>query len=165
MDEKLERIVGELLLERKLTICTAESCTGGLVGHLLTNIAGSSAYVIGGVIAYANAVKQNVLGVSEATLTQYGAVSQQTAGEMAIGVLRLLGADIAVSITGIAGPSGGTPDKPVGLTYIGLADRRGIYRVDRHVWQFDRDGNKQASAQAAFRLLIDYLQATSIGSN
>ena len=159
MTEALESIVGKLLLQQKLTVCTAESCTGGLVGHLLTNIAGSSAYVLGGIIAYSNMVKQHVLGVSEATLIQYGAVSEQTAGEMALGALRVIGADIAVSITGIAGPGGGTSEKPVGLTYIGLADKNGIYKVERHIWQSDRVGNKQASAEAALRLIITYLES------
>lgn len=159
MTEALESIVGKLLLDNKLTVCTAESCTGGLVGHLLTNIAGSSAYVLGGVIAYSNMVKQHVLGVAEATLIQYGAVSEQTAGEMALGALRVIGADIAVSITGIAGPGGGTPEKPVGLTYIGLADKNGVYRVERHIWQSNRIGNKQASAEAALRFIITYLES------
>ncbi len=158
MTEALESIVGKLLLQHQLTICTAESCTGGLVGHLLTNIAGSSAYVMGGIIAYSNTVKQQVLGVAEATLIEYGAVSAQTAGEMALGALRVIGADIAVSITGIAGPGGGTSEKPVGLTYIGLADKHGIYKVERHIWQSDRTGNKLASAGAALRLIIDYLE-------
>lgn len=159
MTEALESIVGKLLLQHKLTVCTAESCTGGLVGHLLTNIAGSSAYVLGGIIAYSNSVKHHVLGVSESTLIQYGAVSEQTAGEMALGALQVIGADLAVSITGIAGPGGGSSEKPVGLTYIGLADKNGVYQVERHIWQSDRVYNKQASAGAALRLIITYLES------
>jgi len=157
MAEKLEIVVGTLLQEQRKTIGTAESCTGGLVAHLLTNISGSSAYVLGGVIAYANEIKQSVLGVQEKTLITHGAVSEQVAGEMALGAIRLLGVDIAVSITGIAGPSGGTPEKPVGLTYIGLADKGGIYQVQRHIWSSDREGNKLASASAALSLVIEYL--------
>lgn len=158
MTDLLESVVGRMLSDRKRTICTAESCTGGLVGHRLTNIAGSSAYVMGGIIAYSNLVKQQVLGVSESTLIRYGAVSEQTALEMALGALRVIGADIAVSITGIAGPGGGTAEKPVGLTYIGLADKDGIYQVERYIWQSDREGNKHASAEAALRLIMTYLQ-------
>lgn len=157
MAEKLEIVVGTLLREQRKTIGTAESCTGGLVAHLLTNISGSSAYVLGGVIAYANEIKQGVLGVQEKTLITHGAVSEQVAGEMALGAIRLLRVDIAVSITGIAGPSGGTPEKPVGLTYIGLADKGGIYQVQRHIWSSDREGNKLASASAALSLVIEYL--------
>lgn len=158
MAEKLEIVVGTLLRDQNKTIGTAESCTGGLVAHLLTNISGSSAYVLGGVVAYANQIKQAVLGVQEKTLIAYGAVSEQVAGEMALGAIRLLGVDVAVSITGIAGPSGGTPEKPVGLTYIGLADRNGIYRVQQHIWSSDREGNKFASATAALELIIEYLR-------
>lgn len=159
MTDLLESVVGRMLSDRKRTICTAESCTGGLVGHRLTNIAGSSAYVMGGIIAYSNLVKQQVLGVSESTLIRYGAVSEQTALEMALGALRVIGADIAVSITGIAGPGGGTAEKPVGLTYIGLADKDGIYQVERHIWQSDREGNKHASAEATLQLIMTYLQS------
>ncbi|MCU0481081.1 MAG: CinA family protein [Anaerolineae bacterium] len=158
MTEKLEIIVGTLLRAQNKTIGTAESCTGGLVAHLLTNISGSSAYVLGGVVAYANAIKQHVLGVKEETLIHYGAVSEAVAGEMALGAIRILGVDVALSITGIAGPSGGTPEKPVGLVYIGLADKNGLYTVERHVWSYDREGNKQASASAALDLVIKYLR-------
>ncbi|MDX2074942.1 MAG: CinA family protein [bacterium] len=158
MQEKLETVVGQHLLAHHKTICTAESCTGGLVGHRLTNVSGSSIYMLGGIIAYANAIKQGVLGVSENTLIAHGAVSEAVAGEMALGAIRVLGADIAVSITGIAGPSGGTPEKPVGLTFIGLADKNGIYAVRQHIWSFDREGNKTASADAALSLIIEYLR-------
>ena len=158
MQEKLETVVGQQLLAHHKTICTAESCTGGLVGHRLTNVSGSSIYMLGGVIAYANEIKQGVLGVSENTLITHGAVSEAVAGEMAVGAIRVLGADIAVSITGIAGPSGGTPEKPVGLTFIGLADKNGIYAVRQYIWSFDREGNKNASADAALSLIIEYLR-------
>jgi PncC family amidohydrolase len=158
MAENLESQVGRLLLTHGKTICTAESCTGGLVAHRLTNVSGSSIYILGGVVAYANAVKQAILGVSEETLIAHGAVSEAVAGEMAVGARRLLGADIAISVTGIAGPSGGTAQKPVGLTYIGLADANGIYAVRQHIWSYDREGNKSASADAVFILIIEYLR-------
>src|SRR5690606_7230882 len=113
-DQSLEAQLGARLLARKLTICTAESCTGGLILSRMTDISGSSAYVLGGVVAYSNAIKQAVLHVREQTLLTYGAVSEQTAREMAQGAAALFGADLAISVTGIAGPGGGTAEKPVG---------------------------------------------------
>ncbi|HXF62338.1 MAG TPA: nicotinamide-nucleotide amidohydrolase family protein, partial [Caldilineaceae bacterium] len=114
----LARRVGERLQAAGLMCATAESCTGGLVGHLLTEIAGSSAYFAGGAITYSNEAKQQVLGVDPRTLASEGAVSAATAAQMAQGVRRLYGVAVAVSITGIAGPGGGTPLKPVGTTYL-----------------------------------------------
>jgi PncC family amidohydrolase len=163
MDERLEARVGAALQERGWTVCTAESCTGGLITHRLTNIAGSSAYVLGGVVSYSNAAKQKLLGVREATLLAYGAVSEQTAAEMVTGVRVLFDADIAVSITGIAGPGGGTPGKPVGLTYIGLQVRDQSPQVRRHVWQGDRETIKNASAEAALAWILETL--AGIGSS
>lgn len=157
MDTRLEARVGEALRNRGLTVCSAESCTGGLVMHRLTNIPGSSAYVVGGVVAYSNPVKQALLNVKQGTLIAYGAVSEQTASEMAIGARTLLKADIAVSITGIAGPDGGTAEKPVGLTYIGIAAGEDILIVQRHVWSGDREAVKTASADAALQLILDTL--------
>lgn len=113
--------IGKLLTEKNLTVSTAESCSGGLLGHVLTGVSGSSAYYVGGVIAYSNAVKEAQLGVSHDTLLHFGAVSHQTACEMAAGVRERLGAAIGLSTTGIAGPTGGTPEKPVGLVYIGIS--------------------------------------------
>lgn len=148
--------VGARLIAQGLTIASAESCTGGLIGHLLTNISGSSAYVLGGVIAYSNQVKQQLLNVSETTLIQYGAVSEATAREMAEGLRALLGVDLALSVTGIAGPGGGTAEKPVGLTYIGLATQKGT-AVKQFIWPYDRVDNKLASAEAALQMALDYL--------
>lgn len=148
----LERIVGEMLRERKLTLATAESCTGGLIGHRITNVSGSSDYFRGGVSAYANEVKQAVLGVKRETLAAHGAVSEATAREMAEGVRRALGADIGLSTTGIAGPSGGTAEKPVGLVYIGVADANGTVVVERRTGGA-REFIKTISAQAALDLL------------
>jgi len=152
----LEVQVGERLRDRALTIATAESSTGGLIAKRLTDRSGSSAYVIGGVVAYADAVKQQVLGVQEQTLIDHGAVSDPVAQEMADGVRRLLGTDVALSVTGIAGPTGATASKPVGLHYVGLSTPDGTW-VRRHVWHGDRAANRQAAADAAFRLLLDYL--------
>lgn len=154
MNQQLEVRVGEVLRARGWTVCAAESCTGGLIMHRLTNIAGSSAYVLGGVVSYSNEAKQKLIGVQEATLKAYGAVSEQTAAEMVVGVRALFDADIAVSVTGIAGPGGGTPDKPVGLTYIGLVWRDQASQVRRHVWSGDREAIKAASSDAALEWIL-----------
>jgi PncC family amidohydrolase len=161
VDEPVEARIGGLLRARGWTICTAESCTGGLISHRLTNIPGSSDYVIGGVIAYSNSVKQSLLRVHPGTLIAHGAVSEETAQEMAIGARSLLGADVAVSVTGIAGPGGGTAEKPVGLTYIGLAAPDNILLVQRHVWKGDRETIKSDSAEAALLLVFDILSSNS----
>lgn len=153
MDTTLEIQLGNALKARGLTICTAESCTGGLIASRLTDIAGSSAYMLGGVVSYSNDAKMNLLKVKEQTLIDFGAVSEQTAGEMAQGARALLGADYALSVTGIAGPGGGTDTKPVGLTYIGLAGPE-LLVVQRFVWQKDRIGNKHLSANAALQLAL-----------
>ncbi len=155
----LEARVGQALTARAWTVCAAESCTGGLILHRLTNIAGSSAYVSGGVVTYSNQAKLNLIGVREATLIAHGAVSEQTAAEMVIGVRALFDSDIAVSVTGIAGPGGGTPEKPVGLTYIGLIVRGGDPQVQRFVWSGDREAVKQHSASAALQWMLETMQA------
>jgi PncC family amidohydrolase len=151
--------VGELLRQHGATLATAESCTGGLIGHLLTNVSGSSDYYLGGVIAYANQVKQQRLGVRAETLATVGAVSEETAIRMARGVRGLLGTDYGLAVTGIAGPTGGSEDKPVGLTYIALAGPE-AERCERHVWTRDRLGNKQATARRALQMLIEHLEGT-----
>ncbi|MEZ4669814.1 MAG: CinA family protein [Anaerolineae bacterium] len=155
IDSLLEVQVGILLKARGWTIGTAESCTGGLVAHRLTNIAGSSDYVLGGIVAYSNAVKMALLGVNEATLEAHGAVSEAVAAEMATGARNALHVDVAVSITGIAGPGGGTPQKPVGLTYIGLAGPKDVLTVRRHMWSGDREAIKNSSADAALALVLE----------
>lgn len=151
----IEERVGALLRERGLTLATAESCTGGLVGHRLTNVVGSSDYYLGGVVVYSNALKEALLGVRHETLLAHGAVSEETAREMARGARQWLGADVAISITGIAGPTGGTADKPVGLVYVGLS-ATDEERCRRFVFGGDRLGNKEASAQAALALVAEY---------
>jgi PncC family amidohydrolase len=150
----LEEQVGQVLLARGWRVATAESCTGGMIAHRLTNIAGSSAYVLGGIVAYANEVKILLLDVRPDTLMAHGAVSAPVAEEMVLGVLARLDADVAVSVTGIAGPGGGTAEKPVGLTYLAVATRAGVFRSERHVWQGDRLAVKQQSSDAALGLLL-----------
>jgi len=145
-----------LALARGVTVSTAESCTGGLIGHALTAIAGSSDYYLGGVISYSNALKVGLLGVPETVLEQHGAVSAQAAVAMADGARQRLGSDYAVSVTGVAGPAGGTQAKPVGLTYVAVAGPAG-HEVRRHTWSGDRTANKERSAAAAIELLMDTL--------
>lgn len=153
--DSLEVRVGALLRARGWRIATAESCTGGLIAHRLTNVPGSSDYVQGGVVAYANAVKQSLLHVRQGTLIAYGAVSEPVAAEMAVGARDLFGVEVTLSVTGIAGPGGGTPEKPVGLTFIGLAGPEGRLEVRRHIWDGDREAIKNASAEAALALLLE----------
>jgi nicotinamide-nucleotide amidase len=148
--------LAQALTARGWLLATAESCTGGLIGHVLTEQPGSSAYFAGGVISYSNAVKQQVLGVREETLRTHGAVSAPCALEMARGVRQALNAQIGLSATGIAGPGGGTATKPVGLVYIGLSSPLGE-AAEQHLWPHDRSGNKWATADAALRLLLDHL--------
>jgi PncC family amidohydrolase len=155
-EERIESVVGEVLRSRGLTLSLAESCTGGLLGHRLTNVPGSSDYFVGGMVAYSYDAKERVLGVHHTTLYDHGAVSQQTALEMARGARRLFGTDVALSVTGIAGPGGGMPDKPVGLVYIALS-ARDQEACHRFVWEGDREANKAHSAQAALELLVAYL--------
>ena len=156
VDESLEEAIGRLLAQRGLTLSLAESCTGGLIGHRLTNVPGSSRYFMGGVAAYSNEAKEQVLGVRHKTLLQHGAVSEEVALEMAHGVRRLFGTDIALGVTGIAGPGGGTPHKPVGLVYIALV-AEGFEQCERCQWEGDRVGNKESTAEEALKLLKRYL--------
>lgn len=148
----IEKEIGDELRRRGLTLSIAESCTGGLVGHRITNISGSSDYYKGGVIAYANEVKEMVLQVGKKTLEEQGAVSAACAEEMAQGVRVLLDSDIGIATTGIAGPTGGTPEKPVGLVYIALATKDYVYH-EKHLFHKDRVGNKRAAANAALLML------------
>lgn len=142
--------------ERGLTLSLAESCTGGLIAHRITNISGSSDYFLGGVVAYSNEVKEKILGVPHNILVQYGAVSEECARAMAEGARRLFASDLALAVTGIAGPTGGTPEKPVGLVYIALAAEEGM-RCKKHIWNGDRLQNKAQSAEAALEMLLAYL--------
>ncbi len=154
--EDLAEVAGEMLRARGLTLSLAESCTGGLLGHRITNIPGSSDYFLGGVVSYSNEAKEKILGVPHETLVNHGAVSEKTALAMARGARRLFGSHLALAVTGIAGPTGGTPEKPVGLVYIALS-AEGVKQCQRFVWPGDRLQNKAQSAEAALQLLISYL--------
>ena len=157
MDISLENQAGNILRQRGLQLTLAESCTGGLLGHRITNVPGSSEYFIGGVVAYSYEAKVKTLGVSWDTLNGFGAVSSETVIEMARGAKKLMDADIAVSVSGIAGPGGGTADKPVGTTWVGLATPDGEWSREFH-FDGDRDQNKISSADAALQTLLEYLQ-------
>lgn len=155
--ENLEVLIGKQFHQRGLKLAVAESCTGGLLCDRITDVPGSSDYFIGGFVSYAYEAKVKSLGVSWDTLKAYGAVSRETVLEMARGARRALDTDIGISVSGIAGPGGGMPEKPVGLTWIGLSAPDGEWaRV--FIWQGDRLQNKAQSAEAALQLLLDYLQ-------
>jgi nicotinamide-nucleotide amidase len=151
-EESLEGVVGGLLGMSKQTLALAESCTGGMVGQLVTGIPGSSAYFLGGVVAYANATKVALLGVDEGIIATHGAVSAETAGAMAAGARRRFGSDWGVSVTGIAGPDGGSAEKPVGLVYIGLAGPH-AQAVHRHVFPGAREFIRRRTSLAALNHL------------
>lgn len=155
-DDTLEGVVGRLLIRRRATVSVAESCTGGLLTDRLTNVPGSSRYVRGGVIAYHNEIKAEVLGVPTALVQRYGAVSAPVAKAMAQGVRRVAGSDIGIAVTGIAGPSGATARKPVGLVYLGLSDGN-VTRAQRCQFFGDRLSIKAQAAQAALDWLRHYL--------
>ena len=148
--------VGNLLRQKGLTLGVVESATGGLISHLITSVPGSSDYYKGSVTAYSNQVKIEVVGVKEETINKYGAVSPQVAEAMAQGGRKILAVDICLADTGIAGPSGATPGKPVGLFYIGLSQQAGTYSR-KHNFQGDREQNKLDAAEAALGWLKEYL--------
>lgn len=158
-----ERLQG-LCLGRGLTIGLAESCTGGMVAATITAVAGSSGYFRGSIVSYANSAKIDVLGVPAETLASHGAVSAQTARAMAVGARERLGVDLAASVTGISGPDGGSDDKPVGLTYLGLADA-GFTDVRRQQWAGDRDSNRRESVRAVLRWLIEHAETMTVEQN
>lgn len=156
---KMEEVVGNLLREKKLTIATAESSTGGLIVSRLVNVAGSSDYCLGSIVSYSNEAKMHILGVKEQTLELFGAVSEQTAKEMLLGAKRLTNADIVLCDTGIAGPSGGTLDKPVGLHYIGILTKDTV-KVYKEIYQAERNYTRLYISQYALNLarlaLLEY---------
>jgi PncC family amidohydrolase len=157
MTKTKEILLNQLLRERTLKLAAAESCTGGLIADRITNIPGSSEYFLGGIVAYAYEAKVKLLGVSWDTLQKYGAVSREIVIEMARGARIALGADLAVSVSGIAGPGGGLPDKPVGTTWVGLSAPDGDW-ARKFIWEGDRLRNKVLSAEAALQLVLDYLE-------
>ncbi len=162
MQELLEVEIGPLLVNRHCKLVVAESCTGGLISHRITNVAGSSEYYIGGVCAYAYEAKRSLLGVKAETLEKYGAVSRETVIEMSIGVRKLFSQEIplenliGISISGIAGPGGGLPGKPVGLVWISLSSEKGTWAWQK-VFDGDRIMNKELSSDYALTLLLHFL--------
>jgi len=152
-----EALVGNILCERSLTLVAAESCTGGLIGSRITDMPGSSEYFLGSIVAYAYEVKVALLEVSWDTLNTHGAVSQETVLEMARGARKRLDGDIAIAVSGIAGPGGGTAEKPVGTTWIGLVTANGEW-ARKFNFQGNRRQNKSYTADAALQFLVEYLQ-------
>ena len=152
----LEQEVGNLLRQKGLTLGIVESATGGLISHRITNVAGSSDYYKGSVTAYSNEVKIKIVGVKEDTINKYGAVSPEVAEEMAQGGRKMLASDVCLADTGIAGPTGATPGKPIGLFYIGLSHQAGTYS-QKHYFQGNREQNKLDAAEAALGWLKEYL--------
>ena len=152
----LARRIGEACRERGVRLGTAESCTGGLVGHVITEIPGSSDYFAGALVTYSNEIKTALAAVPPEVLQAHGAVSAQVARAMADGTRARLNVDVAVAVTGVAGPDGGSASKPIGLTYIAVADGSGD-DVRRYVWDSDRSGNKRLSAAAALELVLERL--------
>jgi len=153
----LEFAVGKMLLDKRLTIAAAESCTGGLLSHRLTSVPGSSSYFPLGLVTYDNKWKTELLGVEKIVLDKYGAVSKEVAAAMASGVRQKAKSDLGIGITGIAGPGGGSREKPVGLVYIGLSYDQDTM-VKQFLFQGSRDQNKTQSAQAALEMIKDYCQ-------
>lgn len=151
-NETMAEVIGRMLVEKGKTLAVAESCTGGYISHLVTSVPGSSKYFKGGVTAYSNAVKQNQLGVNESSLVEFGAVSEQVAKEMALGVKKTLQTDFAVATTGIAGPDGGTPEKPVGTVWIAVAGEKKVFAT-KFVFGDNRERNIVRSAQTALQIL------------
>ncbi|WP_078123863.1 nicotinamide-nucleotide amidohydrolase family protein [Leptospira alexanderi] len=148
----------KLLVERKIKVGTAESCTGGLIAKTLTDVPGSSEYFYGGVVSYDNGVKSGLLGVKRGTLDEFGAVSAETAKEMAEGALDALGVDYSISVTGIAGPGGGTPQKKVGLVYIGIGQKNGETEIHEHYFPFPRNSFREFAAHTGIYLLYNRLK-------
>jgi nicotinamide-nucleotide amidase len=155
---RIEAEIGEMLKQKRLTLGVVESATGGLLSHLITNVPGSSDFYKGSVTSYANETKIKVIGVKAATLEKYGSVSPQVAEEMAAGGRKVLAVDICLADTGIAGPSGATPGKAVGLFYIGMANRDGV-SSRKHEFHGSREENKRRAAEAALGWLKEYLES------
>ncbi len=167
MTDPLVELAGRLqatCLARGLTVATAESCTGGLVAHLVTEVVGASGYLRGGVVAYADQAKREVLNVSPEVLAAHGAVSAQVAVAMAQGARARFGTDLAVSVTGVAGPDGGSAAKPVGLAYVAVASSSDAL-VRRFLWTGDRSANKRSSARAALELLLGVAGSDAVAAD
>ena len=154
MGQSIEERIGDKLRAGGGTLATAESCSGGLIAHRITNVPGSSSYFLGGMVTYSNEAKHALLGVEEGSLEKWGAVSEAVAREMAEGARARFGADYALAVTGIAGPTGGTPEKPVGLVYIGLAGPDET-KVERRQFEGDRSSIKAQTAERGLHLLLE----------
>ena len=151
-EEDLEQVVGRMLREKGKTVATAESCTGGMLGKMLTDVPGSSEYYRGGVVCYGDDLKADLVGVNETTLERFGAVSEQVAAQMAVGIRESAGADVGLSVTGIAGPGGGTAEKPIGLVFVGLSsDQVGVKKMNL-------GGSREAIRIRASRFALDWLR-------
>lgn len=153
----MEEKIATHFIQAGMTLATAESCTGGLIAHRLTNVSGASAFFLGAVVAYHNSVKHALLGVPEDVLAAHGAVSEETARDMAEGVRRLVGATYGLAVTGVAGPSGGSPEKPVGLVYLAVAREDGT-AVIRRQFSGTREEIKAQTAETAIKLLLEYFE-------
>ena len=149
-----------LAREKNITFGTAESCTGGLISAAITDISGASAVFWGGIVSYDNRVKEHLLGVEHETLVTLGAVSAKTAEQMAVGAVRALSVDFAVSVTGIAGPGGGTPEKPVGLVYIAVASTKGVITVKENHFKGEREEVRRQTVETALSMLISAIEET-----
>lgn len=157
MNESIEAVIGRVLLERNWTLAVAESCTGGLLGHRITEVPGCSGYFMGGIIAYAYEAKEKFLGVQHTTLEIHGSVSEETAVEMAEGVRQAFDVDLGIAVTGIAGPASDLSEKPIGLTWIAVSTPDGTW-TESYRWEGDRSANKRQSAEAALELTLRTIQ-------
>lgn len=155
--KSIEAVLVELLIEEKMKLATAESCTGGLIAQKITSVPGASECFDCGVVTYSNEQKRNLLEVSAETLEQYGAVSEQTALEMCRGVKELADADFGISVTGIAGPGGGTAEKPVGTVWIGVCSKN-IHKAEKFLFDGDRTQVREATANTALNMVIDIIK-------
>lgn len=155
-EPSFETVLGEMLREQNLTLGTAESCTGGYISEIMTSIPGASDYFKGSIVSYSNEIKESILGVKSETLEQFGAVSEQTVQEMLAGALKNLNVDIAIAVSGVAGPTGGSPEKPVGCVYIGIANKKKSY-IKRLQFTQNRERNIQLSAITALVMLKKFL--------
>lgn len=159
----IQILLGRMLKEKHLSLSVAESCTGGNISRLITSVPGASGYYLGGVTSYANSVKENVLGVPEDVIARFGAVSSECVACMAEGVRKLTGSDVSVATSGVAGPGGGTPEKPVGLVWIGVSSPRGTRTLPFYGGQ-DREHNVALFSRAALEALLEEVQALSAQS-
>jgi nicotinamide-nucleotide amidase len=151
-NETMAEVIGRMLKNNGKNLAVAESCTGGYISHLITSVPGCSAFYKGSVTAYSNEIKENILGVKNSTLAQFGAVSEEVAKEMAVGAMQVLNTDFALATTGIAGPDGGTAEKPVGTVWLAVASKNGV-TAQKYVFGDNRERNISRSSQTALQML------------